>query len=103
MGVYNADMRKIKKDASFDASRRDLINRLSRIEGQIAALKGRIAEGREGACTENLGQIKAVHSALKRFAESYVEAYALGCAHKEKVSPQFQEDIRTIIASAFLI
>lgn len=88
--------------ASID-QRTALVHRLSRIEGQIAALKMRIAEGKEGECVQHLGQIKAVHSGLKHFAEAYVDAYALSCAREEKVSPRFEKDLRTIVTSAFLI
>lgn len=84
-------------------SRKALLHRLNRIEGQVAGLKRALANEPGKDCLATLGQVKAVHSAVKHFAEAYVEAYALTCAREERVSPKFARDIKTIIASAFLI
>jgi DNA-binding FrmR family transcriptional regulator len=97
MGIYWSHMENIPTIENTA-----LIHRLNRIQGQIEGLKEAIGRTDED-CLKNMGQVKAVHSAIKHFAEVYVEAYALRCAKKEELSPKLQKDMRTIVASAFLI
>lgn len=79
-----------------------LIHRLNRIQGQIEALK-RSIEKEEQNCLENIQQVKAVHAAIKRFGEAYVRSYAQLCGEREGTSKRFNEQIDTLITSAFTI
>lgn len=103
MGVYTQEMKKHITKETKVGEKQALLHRLNRIQGQIEALKRSIENGKDGDCLTNLGQVKAVHSGVKRFAEAYVEEYAITCARGEGVSSKFQHDIRNIVASAFLI
>lgn len=96
-------MKKTAEVTQRDLAREALLHRLNRIEGQIGAIKRSVAEGKEGNCLASLGQVKAVHSAVKHFAEAYTKTYALSCAREEGVSAKFENNIRTIIASAYLM
>ncbi|OGZ04958.1 MAG: hypothetical protein A2845_04460 [Candidatus Lloydbacteria bacterium RIFCSPHIGHO2_01_FULL_49_22] len=83
--------------------REALLHRLNRIQGQIEGIKRSVESDKQGDCLVNIGQIKAVHVAVKRFAEAYIDAYAITCAKGEGVSLKFEKDIRTVVASAFSI
>ena len=48
-----------------DKEKRDLLNRLSRIEGQIRGIKGMVE--RDAYCTDILVQVAAVNAALNSF------------------------------------
>ncbi|OGZ04962.1 MAG: hypothetical protein A2845_04480 [Candidatus Lloydbacteria bacterium RIFCSPHIGHO2_01_FULL_49_22] len=96
-------MKKTAEVTPRDLAREALLHRLNRIQGQIEGIKRSIETSKQDNCLTNLGQVKAVHSAVKHFAEAYVETYALSCARKEGVSTKFENNIRTIIASAYLM
>ncbi|MBI2351169.1 MAG: metal-sensitive transcriptional regulator [Deltaproteobacteria bacterium] len=51
------------KELIMPAARQDAAQRLSRIEGQIKGIRKMVEEGRY--CVEVLGQISAVHEALR--------------------------------------
>jgi DNA-binding FrmR family transcriptional regulator len=79
-----------------------LIHRLNRIQGQVEGLK-RVLMEKDADCVTTMGQVKAVHSAIKHFGEAYIETYAGTCAKKERVSSEFSKNMRTMISSAFLL
>lgn len=77
-----------------------LTHRLSRIEGQIAALK-RSAEQSPEDCTENVRQLKTIIQALKKWGEVYLVEQTEEClkskTSKQKLSTQLEDIIRSII------
>lgn len=62
-----------------DTTRQKLINRLSRTEGQIRALKKALAAEETQDCAAFITQVKAARSALRRVSEQYVLAYLTTC------------------------
>lgn len=66
-----------KKKQRTPEEMKKLINRLSRIEGQIRGIKGMV-EG-EAYCTDILIQSSAVLSAIKAFNRELLEAHIKSC------------------------
>ncbi|MBQ4536728.1 MAG: metal-sensing transcriptional repressor [Lachnospiraceae bacterium] len=56
---------------------KDLVNRLSRIEGQIRGIKGMLE--RDAYCTDILTQVTAVNSALNSFGKVLLENHIKTC------------------------
>lgn len=84
------------------ATTEKLIHRLNRIEGQIDAVRRAIEHG-DADCLEQIHQIKATRSALKSFAEAYVEEYALACAKESHASPRLAPKLREVVSAAFAL
>lgn len=73
-----------------EKEQRDLINRLSRIEGQIRGLKGMVE--RDAYCIDILNQASAASSALSSFCKVLLSSHIRTCVtedvregHEEKV------------------
>ncbi|MCM1045847.1 MAG: metal-sensing transcriptional repressor [Candidatus Gastranaerophilales bacterium] len=60
---------------------KDLINRLSRIEGQIRGIRGMVE--RDAYCTDILTQVSAVTSALNSFNRVLLEAHMKTCVTRD--------------------
>jgi DNA-binding FrmR family transcriptional regulator len=75
-----------------------LIHRLSRIQGQIEALKKTLQAGayEQEACLNNLRLLKASINGLKKFGALYVEENIQKCLAANK-NPQ---DLQPLISSA---
>lgn len=56
---------------------KDLINRLSRIEGQIRGIKGMVEK--DAYCTDILVQVSAVSAALNSFNRALLENHIKSC------------------------
>lgn len=56
---------------------RDLINRLSRIEGQVRGVKNMVEEGRY--CVDILTQVSAIQSALNSFNKKLLASHIHSC------------------------
>ena len=69
----------IKKTHKYQS----LINRLSRAEGQIHALKEALEEDRVNDCKAFISQIKAARSALKHTSEQFVLHHIHTCQSLE--------------------
>ncbi len=82
-------------------SKTDLINRLSRIEGQVGALKRALETNENADCARILIQVKAASAGLKRFAEAFSRAYAKRCVVEQKDSARFATELDTIISSVY--
>ncbi|MCB9798513.1 metal-sensitive transcriptional regulator [Candidatus Nomurabacteria bacterium] len=68
-----------------------LIHRLSRIEGQLHALKNTLETEKQTDCTEIIRQTKTIIQALKGFARAYLHLYMNRCftqRHSKKVMHQ---------------
>ncbi len=60
---------------------KDLINRLSRIEGQIRGIKGMVEK--DAYCTDILTQVAAVNSALNSFSRVLLENHMKTCVIRD--------------------
>ena len=70
-----------KKTLRSEEERRKLINRLSRIEGQIRGIKGMLE--RDAYCTDVLTQSAAVNAAVNAFNRDLIAAHVRGCVSRE--------------------
>jgi len=84
------------KELIMPAARQDAAQRLSRIEGQIKGIRKMVEEGRY--CVEVLGQISAVHEALRGVGKLIMRNYLENCAttslrsgSKKKVQETYRE------------
>ena len=60
-----------------DVEYKDLINRLSRMEGQIRGIKNMVEEDRY--CVDILTQVSAVNSALNAFSKTLLQNHIKTC------------------------
>ncbi len=60
-----------------DSTRKAVLNRLKRIEGQIRGLQKMVENDR--VCGDILTQVSAVNSALSRVSEMIIKGYARKC------------------------
>lgn len=65
------------KELILPAARKEAAQRLSRIEGQIKGIRKMVEEGRY--CVEVLGQISAVHEALRGVGKLIMRNYLENC------------------------
>lgn len=70
-----------KKTLRSEEERRRLINRLSRIEGQIRGIKGMLEK--DAYCTDVLTQSAAVNAAVNAFNRDLIAAHVRGCVSRE--------------------
>ncbi len=80
-----------------------LIHRLSRIEGQVRALKMLLANETEVDCAQTLFQVKAATNGLKRFAEAFAGQYVDRCLAQKKPTAHLARELETIINTAFTL
>lgn len=66
-----------KKTMRTDETRKKLLNRLNRIEGQIRGIKGMLE--RDAYCTDILTQSAAVNAALNAFNRELISNHIRGC------------------------
>jgi CsoR family transcriptional regulator, copper-sensing transcriptional repressor len=65
------------KELILPAARKDAVERLNRIEGQIKGIRKMVEEGRY--CVEVLGQISAAHEALRGVGKIILRNYLENC------------------------
>ena len=65
------------KEMIMPVARKEAVQRLSRIEGQIKGIRKMVEEGRY--CVEVLGQISAVHEALRGVGKLIMRNYLGNC------------------------
>ncbi len=70
-------MANVKKGVIVPLTRTEAAQRLSRIEGQIKGIKKMVEQGRY--CVEVLGQISAVHEALRGVGKLIMRNYLENC------------------------
>lgn len=68
---------------------RALLNRLSRAEGQVRALREALEQDKVTDCKAFISQIKAARSALKHASEQYVLHHIKGC---QSLSPKERDE-----------
>lgn len=79
-----------------------LVHRLSRIQGQIEALK-RIAASEEADCLKTIELAKAASNAIKKFAQAYVEEHLDHCVEEKRALKDIQTELRKVVQSSFLL
>ena len=70
-----------KKKHRDDDEYKKLLNRLSRIEGQIRGIRGMIEKG--AYCTDVLIQVSAVNSALNSFSRTLLSSHMKSCVAED--------------------
>ncbi|MEM1369420.1 MAG: metal-sensing transcriptional repressor [Cyanobacteria bacterium P01_H01_bin.15] len=77
-----------------EESQRQIINRLSRIEGHIRGVKSMVVEGRP--CPEVLVQIAAVRGALNRAARLILDEHLSACVSRAAEEGQIEAEIQAL-------
>lgn len=70
-----------KKTHRTEEQRKKLINRLSRIEGQIRGIRGMVEA--DAYCTDILTQCAAVNAAVNAFNKELIAAHIRGCVVRD--------------------
>ena len=70
-----------KRTERSDEERKKLINRLSRIEGQIRGIKGMIES--DAYCNDILVQSAAVNAAINSFNKELLASHIKGCVARD--------------------
>ena len=65
------------KDTFTEEEKKKLLNRLSRIEGQIRGIRGMVEK--EAYCTDILQQVSAAQSALNAFSKELLGSHIRSC------------------------
>ena len=73
--------------------KKDIVNRLSRIEGQVRGIKGMIEEDKP--CLDVLAQIWAARAALHKAAELLMENYVKECLVKDQEN--FESSVEALV------
>lgn len=78
----------------IDKNKKDILNRLKRIEGQVKGIQGMVEK--DSCCNDILIQISAIRSAINKVGALMLENYACNClGSKEK--DEEDENIQTLI------
>lgn len=81
----------------------ELLNRLSRAEGQIRSIRKALETGTARDCEKVLFQLKAATNALKKAGEEFAHAYVHQCMSAQKQRARMEKDLHTIISTAFTL
>ena len=76
-GCCCSDKKKIRSDKEY----RDLMNRLSRIEGQIRGIKGMLEK--DAYCIDILNQVSAANCALNSFTKVLLASHIKSCVAED--------------------
>ena len=66
-----------RKKLRDEAEQKSLINRLSRVEGQVRGVRKMVEE--DGYCTDILTQVSAVQAALNAFSRELLASHIKSC------------------------
>ncbi len=82
---------------SKEEARKKVMNRLSRLEGQIRAVRRMVEEGKE--CEDIVTQLSAVHSALEGATKLIVANFFMVClAESEQKGENQQEAVERFLS-----
>ena len=87
------------KNEQIHAEEKKLLYRLNRIQGQIEGLKRSLSERKD--CLATMGQVKAIHNAVKGFGEAYVSSFVDQCVKEEHATAAFKKQVDALVRSAF--
>lgn len=87
------------KNTSYHPSLKPLIDRLSRAEGQIRALKQGLEAGTITDCRDFITQVKAARSALKKTSELFVLEHIHNCQSLPKAErdEQIKDALKVLV------
>ena len=87
-----------KKTARDEESKKALINRLSRIEGQIRGIKGMLEK--DAYCVDLLIQSSAVSAAISSFNKELLEGHIKGCVVRDIKGGDYEvvDELMTILS-----
>ena len=85
------------------STQNDLINRLSRVQGQIEAIKKNIVSGDDKDCLKTMQLLKAVNNAIKKFGEAYVTHHFDECLTTKTPKQNIEKEIKDIINATFTL
>jgi len=74
----------------YTASKEQLLNRLSRVEGQVRGVRKMVEEDRY--CIDVLTQVNAVQAALDKIALGLVDGHARVCMRGEGGAPEDSDE-----------
>lgn len=78
-----------------EAQRRDITDRLKRIEGQAKGIQRMVDEGRD--CIEVMNQLAAIKAAVNSLSGEMLEAFALRCLLHPEEFPSTQEAVEQAV------
>ena len=81
-------------DEENEKLRKDIVNRLRRIEGQVKGIQGMMEKN--VCCSDVLVQISAIRSAINKIGGLTIEYYANNCLNIEEGSME-QESLKQLI------
>ncbi|WP_408955738.1 metal-sensitive transcriptional regulator [Natroniella sp. ANB-PHB2] len=84
---------------SYKDKKKDLVNRLKRIEGQVRGLQGMIEDDKY--CADVLVQIAAVRGALNKVGKTILEKHAHGCVQNAIATGDGDEIIEELLEIVF--
>ena len=84
-----------KTKVRSDAEHKDLLNRLSRIEGQVRGIKRMVEE--DAYCTDILVQVSAITAALNSFNKMLLDEHIKTCV-AEDIRDGNEEKIEELVA-----
>ena len=79
--------------ALSDAQRRDVLNRLARIEGQVRGIQRMVDDDKY--CVDILTQISAVTTALDRVGLKVLDSHVQGCVRDAMLSGGKEATVKT--------
>lgn len=79
----------------------ELVHRLSRVQGQIEAIKKSLVKGEKKDCVKTLRLLKAANNALKKFGEAYASEHLKECIDSNIPKDELEKGLRETINSAF--
>jgi DNA-binding FrmR family transcriptional regulator len=77
-----------------DKERREVVNRLARIEGQVRGIQRMVSE--DEYCTDILTQISAVTTALDRVGLKILDGHVHGCVRDAMVGGGKEAEAKTV-------
>ncbi|MBQ6820379.1 MAG: metal-sensitive transcriptional regulator [Clostridium sp.] len=81
-------------DQENEKLRKDIVNRLKRIEGQVKGIQGMMEKN--VCCSDILVQISAIRAAINRVGGLTIEYYANNCLNIEEGSKE-QENLKQLV------
>jgi DNA-binding FrmR family transcriptional regulator len=95
--THDGDVNSTHSHVHSEESLRQIINRLSRIEGHIRGVKTMVSEGRP--CPEVLIQIAAVRGALDRVARIILDEHLSECISRAAKEGNIEVEIQELKAA----
>ena len=96
MSEVNCEFCSGKSKESSEKEYKDLLNRLSRIEGQVRGVKAMVE--RDAYCTDIITQVSAINSALNSFNKVLLANHIKTCVTKD-IKDGKEETVDELVAT----